>query len=547
MTHIRSRKHAVRAGQFGRATAATLATSLALALPAVVRPAFGATVDAAGDAASAPMADGADATQSLPTVQVEGQAVKDYKVDSVSSPKFVKPLVDTTQSIQIISSQLIHDQAATTLTEALRNSPGVGTFYVGENGSTSTGDAIYMRGFDSSGSIFVDGVRDLGTVSRDMFNIQQVEVTKGPASTDYGRTAPTGSINLVTKQPLLEDQLQGTVYGGSADQKRVIADWNQRISALDGAAFRLNVMGQDSGVPGRDEVQNQRWGVAPSLAFGLGTSTRFYVDLLHVKQNNVPDGGVPTIGLSGYSTPDPTRPELGVARRVDSSNFYGTDADHDDSKTDMLTLLLEHDFSDDVKLSNTTRWGRTHQNYLLTSFMGSAANLLTPDISDPSTWTLARSNPTFKDQTNRIVTNQTNLRVHSEGAGGFSNDLSTGVELTREKLATTGLGALNGSAWPPANLYHPNPHVTGMQWGPTGATSDGKTDTEAAYAFDTISFAERWQINAGVRFDHYKTDFSSLVPCGGRGAPVCGDLPTGTIVPGVDAKTSDTLFNWKLG
>jgi catecholate siderophore receptor len=67
------------------------------------------------------------------------------------------------------------------LTEALRNSPGVGTFFAGENGNTTTGDAIYMRGFDTSGSIFVDGIRDLGSVSRDVFNIDRIEVEKGPA------------------------------------------------------------------------------------------------------------------------------------------------------------------------------------------------------------------------------------------------------------------------------------------------------------------------------------------------------------------------------
>ncbi len=83
-------------------------------------------------------------------------------------------------------------------------------------------------------------------------------------------------------------------------------------------------MGQDSGVAGRDKVENNRWGVAPSLAFGLNTPTRLYLDFLHVKQNNVPDGGVSTIGLPGYSSPDPTRPFIAEAPRVDPDNFYGT-------------------------------------------------------------------------------------------------------------------------------------------------------------------------------------------------------------------------------
>lgn len=538
MSYIKSRKHPLSAVAANPPTLAALAAGLALALPACIDT---ARAEPTADAMPAGDAD----TQNLPTVEVRGQKAPGYKVDTTAGPKFVKPLLDTTQNVQIIPADLIRDQAATTLTEALRNSAGVGTFFVGENGNTTTGDALYMRGFDSSSSIFVDGVRDLGSISRDMFNIEQVEVIKGPSGSDYGRTSPTGSVNLVSKRPTLDDRLAAMVSWGSADQKRVTADWNRRIG--DSGGFLLSVMGQDSGVPGRHEIEHDRWGIAPSFAFGLGTSTRVFVNLLHLKQNNVPDGGVSTIGLPGYTTPDPARPELGNARPVDPSNFYGTTSDHDDSKTDLATLVVEHDFSPDIKLVNTTRWGRTHQDYLLTSFMGSAANWITPDIDDPSTWTIARSLPTFKDQTNRIATNQTNLRVHSDFSGGMSNDLSTGLELIREKSGSVGMGALHGSAWPAANLYHPDPHVSGLVWGPTGAMAHGTTDTEAAYLFDTLTFNERWQLNAGVRLDHYDTDFDSLVACGGRGAPVCGTLPPGTIIPGVDASKSDTLFNWKVG
>src|SRR5690606_9583951 len=74
-----------------------------------------------------------------------------------------------------------------------------------------------------------------------------------------------------------------------------------------------------------------------------------------------------------------------------------------------------------------------------------------------------------------------------------------------------------------------------------------RTDTVAVYAFDTLSLGTRWEINAGLRLDRYETTFGSRVACGGRGAPACGALPTGTVVPGVDAEASDTLFNWKAG
>lgn len=538
MSYIKSRKHALPTARGLRITRASLLTGLVLAMPAL------AATTAGDGTAEAPAT--ADVAQDLPTVEVTGHNAPGYKVDTAAGPKWVKPVLDTTQNVQIIAADLIQQQAATTLTEALRNSAGVGTFFVGENGTTNTGDAVFMRGFDSSSSIFVDGVRDLGSVSRDMFNIEQVEVIKGPSGADYGRTAPTGSLNLVSKQPMLDERVAASVAAGSAEQRRASADWNQRIDGLDGAAWRLNLMAQDSGVPGRDRIEHQRWGIAPSLAFGLGSATRVYLNLLHLRQSNVPDGGVPTVGLPGFASPDPARPQLGSAPRVDSSNYYGTTSDHDDSTSDLVTLLIEHDFSEDLRLHNTTRWGRTHQDYLLTSFMGSSANWTTPDLDDPATWTIARNLPTFKDQTNRIATNQTNLRLHSAFAGEASNDLSAGVELVREQAGTLGLAALNGSRWPAANLYHPEPQVSGLVWGRNGAMSDGRTDTIAAYLFDTVTFNPRWQLNFGLRLDHYRTDFFSLVPCGGRG-PACGGLPTGSIVTGVDADKSDTLFNWKLG
>ncbi|GAB2787542.1 catecholate siderophore receptor Fiu [Dyella kyungheensis] len=533
MAHITSRKHPITRNALSVATA-TLMTGLAMAQPALAAnaPADSATTNPAAT------------TKNLPGVSVEASAVSDYKIDNLQSSKYTQPILDTTQTINVISKDLFLQQGATTLTEALRNSPGVGTFYVGENGTTSTGDAIYMRGFDTSGSIFVDGVRDLGTISRDVFNTESVEVIKGPASTDNGRTAPTGAVNMVSKQPELGNGVSASLSYGSADQRRVTADWNQVVSNT--SAFRLNVMGQDFGVPGRDKVENNRWGVAPEFAFGLGTATRVYIDYLHIKQNNVPDGGVPTIGLPGYSSPDPKRPFLADAPEVDSSNFYGTTADHDHVTADMFTVRLEHDFNEQMAFHNTLRWGRTFEDYLLTSFMGSAANLLTPNPNDPSTWTIARSNPTFKHQSNRILTDQANLTWNFE-TGAITHNLSTGIELTQEKATTIGYVAMNGTTWPAANLYDPNWDVKGLVYGQNGAYTDGQTDTASAYVFDTLKFGEHWQVNAGTRMDHYTTDYSSTVACGARNGPVCGTLPTGTVVQGLTTTTGDNLWNWKLG
>lgn len=195
----------------------------------------------------------------------------------------------------VISERVIKDQGATNLTDALKNVPGVGAFFAGENGNSTTGDAVYMRGADTSNSIYIDGVRDIGNVTRDTFNTEQVEVIKGPSGTDYGRSAPTGSINMISKQPRTDSGIDASASVGSAWFRRGTLDINQVIGET--TAARLNLMGEKTHDAGRDNVKNERYGVAPSLAFGLGTENRLYLNYLHVTQHNTPDGGIPTIGL----------------------------------------------------------------------------------------------------------------------------------------------------------------------------------------------------------------------------------------------------------
>lgn len=491
-------------------------------------------------------------TETLDKVEVRGLH------NFIVSPKFTQTLQDTPQTVEVIGKDLLRQQGATTLTEALRNSAGVGTFYAGENGNTSTGDTLYMRGFDSSSSIFVDGARDLGGASRDLFNIDQVEVVKGPAGTDTGRSAPTGAINMVTKQAMLLEAASGTVSFGDNGQQRATADWNTQLG--DNAALRLNAMWQDSDVPGRDHVNNSRWGFAPSLGFGLRGDTRVWLNLLYLKQDNVPDGFVPTVGLPGW-TPQPGLDRL-VGHPVDSRNFYGTRADHDDATSRMATLRVEHDISDALKLTNTLRWGETEQDLLITSWTGTGTvggngsptgNIKWTNIDDLSTYTLTRSNNNFRDQRNRIVTDQLNLRADFS-TGAVDHFVTTGVDLTREEQ--TNYGILASGSRPAANLYDPNWNDIGnFAWSRNGAVARGRTDTAALYLFDTLKFGEHYLLTAGVRADHYSTDYVATAACntagtsGGSGNNVvyCGSSPLGTVVPSADLDDSDTLPNYKLG
>jgi catecholate siderophore receptor len=499
----------------------------------------------AAEAAAPSDTDAQAKPQTMQEVQVNAARENDYKAERASSAKYTEKLVDTAQTLTVIKKELIEQQGATTLTEALRNTPGVGAFFLGENGSTNTGDAIYMRGFDASGSIYVDGVRDVGSIARDTFNIEQIDVLKGPAGTDNGRSSPTGSINLVTKQPLLENAYQASVTGGSGKQKRGTADINTVIDADSGTAFRLNVLDQDSGNPARDVVKNKRWAIAPSLAYGLNSPTRVYLDLLHVKQNNIPDGGVLTIGLPGYTSPDATRPFLTNARPVDPKNFYGSSLDHDDVKADMVTLKIEHDFANGAKLVNTARYGKTTENYLLTSFMATTANVVTPNPNDPSTWTMKRTNLTFKDQVNEIIANQTTLTADVT-TGAVKHTLVGGLEFTNEKQTNYTWAATGGTALPPTSIYNPNPDAAvNVTYARNGARGNGSTNTESVYLFDTAKIGADWIINAGVRVDHYNTTYNGITLQGAVTAPAPQVIPVGTLL-GTSIDAGDTLVNGKL-
>lgn len=522
MAPIKSRKHAQ--SRFNQ--------HMSVALAALLVPV------AAHAAADAPQA------RTLPEVQVVSktgeETTNDFKAERAASPKYTELLINTAQSVSVIKKELIQQQGAVTLTEALRNTPGVGAFFLGENGNTTTGDSIYMRGFDSSTSIFVDGVRDIGSISRDVFNVEQLDVLKGPAGTDTGRASPTGSVNMVTKQAVMESGTTGSVIAGSGKQKRATVDYAQVLSAEKGIALRLNALAQDSGVAGRDVVKDQRWALAPSIAFGLNSPTRAYLNYLHVKQDNVPNGGVPTIGLPGYKSPD-ARTFLTSAPRVDPGNFYGSTTDYDEVTADMFTAKVEHDFSPNVKLQNTTRYGKTSQDYLLTAFMGNSVNLKTPNPNDPSSWTITRGNRTVKDQTNSILTNQSVATVGLE-LGGMKHTFVGGLELTSEEQST--YGYLGAGTMTVDSLYAPNPAspISGLNLVRNGVSTNSKVDTQSVYLFDTIKLGEKWIFNVGGRMDHFNVNYNATSLSTAAANPA---LPVGTLLP-TTLKLSDTVGNGKV-
>jgi len=465
-------------------------------------------------------------------VSGEGEETNTYKAERGESSKFTQALLDTPQTVTVIRKDVILQQGAASLTDTLRNTPGI-TFQLGENGNTQSGDTIFMRGFDTQNSIFLDGIRDLGAAVRDVFNVEQVEVFKGPAGADNGRGATSGYVNLVSKVPSEQGFFASSLAYGTEDRRRATGDWDVPIDAIAGGAFRLNLMGQEGGIAGRDVLERNSWGIAPSLALGLGTPTRFYAYSQHINQDNTPDGAVPTIGIADYA--NPTLQAAGIpAPPVNDENFYGLNSDYEKIKANMFTVRVEHDFSSDLTLRNVSRYGKSEQERVLTAPL--QAPIVADDTvvrTDPNTWTLNRTrHASFRE--NEVLTNQTNVTAHFS-TGRIQHSLSSGFEFIYEKQFTPTVAGLGTLA--PTNLYSPDPNgvfTVAPAIARTGAFSDGSTTTGAVYAFDTWELGPRWQLTTGVRWEHFTTETQTVAI-------------NGTTTTGTSLDVSDDLVSWKTG
>ncbi|MBK9185837.1 MAG: TonB-dependent siderophore receptor [Moraxellaceae bacterium] len=482
--------------------------------------------------------------------EVKIQAALDvpYKAEKSASSKLTQPLVDTPKTVQVLKKEMLKEQGAASLMEALRNTSGI-TMQLGENGNTAAGDTFQMRGFSGQSSTFVDGVRDLGAVSRDVFNLEQVEVVKGAGGSDVGRGASAGYINLISKLPTLEQANDISLSVGTADKKRLTIDSNNVVN--DSTALRLNMMLQESNAEERKEVSSKHMAIAPSLAFGLDSPTKVYIYSQHTRQDNVPDGGIPTIGMDGFYNSNAT---IMAGAKVSRDNFYGSQQDYEKIEADMISAKVEHQLNANTVVRNITRYGKSHLDRVLTGVNALSLNGAAIEVA------LIRQRV---DQTNEILANQSTLNTAFQ-TGSINHDLVLGLEILKESQLSLGTTrgststttvVLNGQTLPidspVQNVYAPNSQVSLLIPYLTGADNDGSTTTTALYAFDTLSLTDNLKFNIGLRADSYKTKTTSgTLVTGGASGNLATYSPQGYNVGDVvtnDLEDDDTLISWNAG
>ena len=336
-------------------------------------------VSAAIGLASAFLATNANAQQTLPTIDVQrggatGRAVT--RTAPVEAPTETAPVaaegafdggpantlqastgigrlpgtvMDTPQTINVITERTIREQGVTTVDQALRNVPGV-TASSGEGGGGQNGDQFRIRGFQAKSDLYVDGLRDFGGYIRDAFSIEQVQVFKGPTSESFGYGTTGGAINLEQKKAKLGNFVDIEGLYGNGPYARSVADINQQINKT--TAVRIVGMVHDQDIVGRDNLFSDRWGVLGSVGFGLGTSTTLTLNYMHQTGHRRPDMGTPIAQVSpGRGQVGQPLPEFGVPRTL----FYGKDTDNDKTSVDMFTARFKSEVTSWLTIFNDTR------------------------------------------------------------------------------------------------------------------------------------------------------------------------------------------------
>jgi catecholate siderophore receptor len=407
---------------------------------------------------------------------------------ATASPKYSQPALDAPQTFTAVPQEVMQQQGVTTLRDALRNVAGI-SLAAGEGGAQ--GDNLTIRGFTARNDLFIDGMRDFGSYYRDPFNTQEVEVLQGPSSVTFGRGSTGGVVNQTTKTPGLSRFISGDVDFGTDLTRRVALDVDLPLPSLgNGAAFRLNVMGDEGDVAGRDVAENRRFGIAPSLALGLGTATRWTFSYFHQNADDNPDYGVPWL----FNGPAP----------VPRNDYYGfKNGNYLRTYDDIGTAKVEHDVNSHVTIRDQVRYANYVRDVLITEPQVPAGTTLATPLSSINITRHeigVNSDETYLDE-------QLDLSAHFE-TGFIRHSVVSGVEVGRETSAPTRPTWTNV---PSTSLLDPNPDQPFSGTETITSKVNTASITSAAYVLDTMQFGSHWDLTGGFRWDRFDTNYTQSV------------------------------------
>lgn len=401
----------------------------------------------------------------------------DYRTLTVSSAtKTLTPLRDVPQSISVVTQEQIRDQQLMSLGDVVRYTPGV-TAHQGENNR----DQIIIRGTSSSADFFLNGVRDDVQYYRDLYNLERVEILRGPNAMIFGRGGGGGVINRVTKEAGFAPLREISLMGGSFAQKRVAMDFDQPFNNK--VALRVNGVYENSDTF-RDFVGLERYGINPTLTVMASPQTRITLAYEYFRDLRGSDRGIPSF--------------QGLPADVDIETFFGNPALNDvKARVNIGTASVEHQ-AGSLNIRNRTQFGNYDRFYQ--NFVPGAVNAAKTQVALSG----------YNNDTERLnIFNQTDV-TYAVSTGRIRHTLLGGIEVGRQLTDNfRNTGFFNNTATSILVPYT-NPTIntpTTFRQGPTDADNHLRTNIGAVYAQDQIELSRYVQVVAGLRFDHFDLQY----------------------------------------
>ena len=421
--------------------------------------------------------------------------------DQVNSMKPPVPIINVPQAVSIITDEDILDQGFRALGDIVRYVPGIHTTQ-GEGHR----DAVVIRGVRTTADFYQNGLRDDVQYYRSLYNVEQVEVLKGPNALLFGRGGTGGLINRVSKKALIGETFTNMNLGfdsfGAGD---FAVDGN--IEVNDSAAFRLMVH-SDSLANHRDQYDGDRFGINPTMTFAVNSETEIGLSFEYLDHERYIDRGIPTSIIGGAST--------SASRPVDALNHitYGTDGNVHTTEASILTGTLVHNYSDSGKINLTVSsndFNKMYQNLYVNSYDGTNVQLKGyNDVTLRETTTIAFSNVNAFDRGTLTVgldiieTDNENTRFNS----WFDNENAAERNIDNHFLAT----ATNFQIDKDGNR-------TALDY-----TSDLKThsttdlEVTSLYLNGNIDLSDQWMMVLGARYEQVDTTIAYSEGASGRSA-----------------------------
>jgi catecholate siderophore receptor len=486
--------------------AALLALSAAPAAWSQTAPAMSA---AAGSTAVATTAtSNVGAALAVQQVEIDGQSARDFSRSDVSLNKLSADLHDVPQSVTVLSKALLQSQGASSLSDALRNVPGV-TLGGAEGGQI--GNNINLNGFTARTDIYLDGFRDRGQYYRDTFALDAVEVLMGPSSMLFGRGSTGGVINQVSKVAQLKPVTEVDASVMTTGMARTTVDVDRAIDAT--SAIRIAGMAQAGRPTTRDAMKNTDFGLAPSVKLGIGTPTEITLSALLQKNHDMPD-----YGFSPWQ-----------GRPVDAprDNFYGYTDDRTNQDVATFSALLSHRFGDDMTLRNEIQSNHVHVDARETASQslgipgtgtGFTGGFRPGVASDPLDSLFVKLQSHDRVITDHSVFDQLDLTARLD-TGPVHHEVITGGEIGRDTYSNQSYsrtGACQGVAMATgyvgceslvAPIYAESPaNVPDVK----GNLSTSSADSTGAYFSDTLSLGQ-FKLVGGMRRDWFDARIANTI------------------------------------